>query len=58
VGEIVRFHLRDDLLVNGKIDTRKLRPICRLAGPNYARLGEIVTMRPIAQTPKSAGGAG
>jgi flavin reductase (DIM6/NTAB) family NADH-FMN oxidoreductase RutF len=56
VGEIVRFHVRDGLLVNGKIDTRSLRPICRIAGPNYATLGEIVTMRTIAQASKNAGG--
>jgi flavin reductase (DIM6/NTAB) family NADH-FMN oxidoreductase RutF len=53
VGEVLAFHIRDDLYVNGKIDTSKLRPICRLGGPNYARLGEIVSMQPIAQTAKS-----
>ena len=53
VGEVLTFHLRDGLLANGKIDTRKLDPICRLAGPNYGTLGEIVTMAAIHQTPKS-----
>ncbi len=53
VGEIVAFHIRDGLYVNGKIDTAKLRPICRLGGPNYAKLGEIVSMLPIAQTAKT-----
>lgn len=53
VGEIVAFHVRDGLLVDGKIDTATLQPICRLGGPNYARLGEIVRMQPVAQTPKS-----
>ena len=53
VGEVVAFHVRDDLLVDGKIDTVALQPICRLGGPNYALLGEIVRMKPVAQTPKS-----
>jgi flavin reductase (DIM6/NTAB) family NADH-FMN oxidoreductase RutF len=53
VGEVIAFHIRDGLLVNGKIDTAKLRPICRLGGPNYALLGEIVAMQPIAQTAKT-----
>jgi len=53
VGEIVVFHIRDGLSVNGKIDTAKLRPLCRIGGPNYAGLGEIVSMRPVAQTPKT-----
>lgn len=56
VGEVLRFHLREGLLEGGKVDTRRLRPICRLGGPNYATLGEIVTMRPIAQASKNAGG--
>ena len=53
VGEIVVFHVRDGLLENGKIDTAKLNPICRIGGPRYAKLGEIVTMMPIAQTEKT-----
>lgn len=54
VGEVLMFHLREGLYENGKIDTGKLRPICRIGGPNYAKLGEIVQMRPIGQTPKAA----
>jgi flavin reductase (DIM6/NTAB) family NADH-FMN oxidoreductase RutF len=47
VGEVVAFHIRDDLYRDGKIDTRLLRPICRLGGPNYATLGDIVTLRTV-----------
>lgn len=43
VGEVVVFHIRDDLYDNGKISTARLQPICRVAGPNYATLGPIVT---------------
>jgi flavin reductase (DIM6/NTAB) family NADH-FMN oxidoreductase RutF len=53
VGEVVAFHFRDGLMQGGKIDTKQLDPICRLAGPSYATLGEIVTMRPIAQSVKT-----
>jgi len=53
VGEVVAFHFRDGLMQGGKIDTKVLDPIGRLAGPNYATLGEVVTMRPIAQTVKT-----
>jgi flavin reductase (DIM6/NTAB) family NADH-FMN oxidoreductase RutF len=53
VGEIVAFHVRDGLLTDGKIDTRALAPIARLAGPTYAGLGPVTTMAPIAQTPKT-----
>jgi flavin reductase (DIM6/NTAB) family NADH-FMN oxidoreductase RutF len=53
VGEVVTIHIRDGLVSNGKIDTRALNPIARIAGPTYATLGEIITLAPIAQTPKS-----
>jgi flavin reductase (DIM6/NTAB) family NADH-FMN oxidoreductase RutF len=53
VGEVVAFHFRDGLMQGGKIDTKQLDPLCRLAGPNYATLGDIVTMRPIAQSVKT-----
>ena len=53
VGEVLEFHIRDDLYVSGKIDTARLHPICRIGGPNYAKLGEIVSMQPISQTAKA-----
>ncbi len=53
VGEILLYHVRDGLLIDGKIDTAALRPLCRIGGPNYARLGEIIRMRPVAQTAKT-----
>ncbi len=43
VGEVVCFHIRDELYQSGKVHTAQLRPICRIAGPNYATLGPIVT---------------
>lgn len=53
VGEVKVFHVREGLLHNGKIDTRALDPVCRIGGPNYASLGEIVTLRVMKQTEKS-----
>jgi flavin reductase (DIM6/NTAB) family NADH-FMN oxidoreductase RutF len=53
VGEVLMFHIRDGLLQNGKIETGALDPIARIAGPRYARLGEIVTLKPVFQTSKS-----
>ncbi len=52
VGEVLVFHFRDGLLNNGKIETKELNPVCRLGGPRYATLGDIVTMQPVAQTEK------
>ncbi|CAG9179815.1 MULTISPECIES: flavin reductase family protein [Cupriavidus] len=53
VGEVLVFHLRDGLYRDGKVDTRELNPVCRIGGPNYASLGDIVTLRAVGQTEKS-----
>lgn len=44
IGQVRMFQVADNLLRNGKVDTRELDPIARLGGPNYAVLGEILTM--------------
>lgn len=48
VGEVITFHLRDDLidLETLRVDSTAIEPICRLGGPFYANLGEIIKMRP------------
>lgn len=43
IGQVRMFQVAN-LLRNGKVDTRELNPIARLGGPNYAVLGEILTM--------------
>ncbi|MBN9083601.1 MAG: flavin reductase [Rhizobiales bacterium 62-17] len=52
VGEITLFHIRDGLCTDYKIQTESLRPVCRLGGPNYGLLGQVITQKNIAQTPK------
>ena len=54
-GESKEFHVRDGLVNNGKVETAALDPIARIAGPRYARLGEIVTLNTVFQTSKSPG---
>lgn len=44
IGRVQMFQVADHLIRNGKVDTRELNPIARLGGPNYAVLGEILTM--------------
>lgn len=53
VGQVALAHVRDELYVNGKIDSVSLHPVCRIAGANYATLGEVRQLAPVAQTPKS-----
>lgn len=44
VGRVTRVHVRDGLVVDGKIDTRELSPLSRIAGPRYASVGGITEM--------------
>lgn len=46
IGEVKRFHVRDDLVRDGKIDSFTLNPIARLGGPHYATLGRKITFGP------------
>lgn len=39
IGEVVRFHVADELLENGRIDTGALAPVGRLAGAEFTTLG-------------------
>ncbi len=38
IGEVLTFNVREDLLRNGKIDTALLKPVARLAGPEYTTI--------------------
>jgi flavin reductase (DIM6/NTAB) family NADH-FMN oxidoreductase RutF len=44
IGEVMLFRIDDALYRDGKIDSVGMRPLARLGGPNYARLGDIITM--------------
>ncbi|MBS4201710.1 flavin reductase family protein [Bacillus sp. FJAT-49732] len=41
IGKVIQFHVEDDLYENGRIDARGLAAVSRLAGANYAKIGEI-----------------
>lgn len=55
VGEVKLFHIRDGLFENGRIDTERLRPLARLAGPVYGKLGDIVRVQRSEVPAASAG---
>jgi flavin reductase (DIM6/NTAB) family NADH-FMN oxidoreductase RutF len=46
IGEVVHFYVADHLYENGRIDQAKLRPVARIGGPTYARLGELIHLPP------------
>jgi flavin reductase (DIM6/NTAB) family NADH-FMN oxidoreductase RutF len=40
LGEVVRFHVDDAVIVDGSIDPDKLRPVGRMGGPSYTRTAD------------------
>jgi flavin reductase (DIM6/NTAB) family NADH-FMN oxidoreductase RutF len=44
IGEIVQFHVDESLYFDGKIDTDRLRPVGRMAGTAYCKIGETFSM--------------
>lgn len=41
IGRVVQFHIEDGIYDKGRIDSRGLAAISRLAGQSYAKIGEI-----------------
>lgn len=44
IGEIIRFHIDEGIYEDGRIDPRGLNAVSRLAGTNYAKIGDIFSM--------------
>lgn len=44
IGKVVQFHIDEDIYYNGKIDPSGLAAVSRLAGQDYAKIGEIFTI--------------
>lgn len=41
IGRIVKYHIAEDLYSDGIVNTKKLKPVARLGGKEYAKLGKI-----------------
>jgi flavin reductase (DIM6/NTAB) family NADH-FMN oxidoreductase RutF len=55
IGEVVAFHLSNEIYDGSRVDSVKMRPIARLGGPYYAALGEIFH-KPMLQRPPGGEG--
>ncbi|OYD09589.1 flavin reductase family protein [Paludifilum halophilum] len=44
IGRVVCYHIDDNLYDNGRIDAALFKPVSRLAGSNYAKLGEVFSL--------------
>jgi len=52
IGEVLMFHVDDTIIFDGKIDSKLLEPIGRLAGPRYVKLGDVIEKPRVSVTPK------
>jgi flavin reductase (DIM6/NTAB) family NADH-FMN oxidoreductase RutF len=43
-GRVVRIAVSESVLTDGRVDVRLLRPVARLGGPNWATLGDVLTI--------------
>lgn len=44
IGEIVRFHVDEAIYEDGRIDAKSLNAVSRLAGSDYAKIGDIFSI--------------
>jgi flavin reductase (DIM6/NTAB) family NADH-FMN oxidoreductase RutF len=44
IGRVTAFHVAEELYHEGRIDASKLRPVGRMAGNDYAKLGDTFTL--------------
>ncbi|OGF24893.1 MAG: hypothetical protein A2V63_06440 [Candidatus Eisenbacteria bacterium RBG_19FT_COMBO_70_11] len=60
VGEIVRGHVSDEVLTEGRVDIAKLRPVGRLGGDGYSLVRDVIHLpRPVVDRETGRrGGAG
>ncbi|MFF3099805.1 flavin reductase family protein [Viridibacillus arvi] len=45
IGRVVKIHIEDTLYKDGKIDLANFKPVGRLAGPHYARMSDLFTLK-------------
>lgn len=44
IGEVMGIFIRDDVIIDGKIDERRILPVTRLGYMNYSVLGDVFVM--------------
>lgn len=44
IGKVVQFHIKNEIYENGRIDARGLGAVSRLAGNDYAKIGEVFSI--------------
>ncbi len=57
IGEVVGIHIRDDVIVDGKIDIKRVRPLARLGYTDYTSVTDVFSMKVMGNTAGQIGEA-
>ena len=55
LGEIVRYHIQDEFLMDGKLDQEKFRPVARMGGNFYSRSSDLFELERFKYEGKKGG---
>ena len=44
IGEVVMFHISEKVIENDRISAERVKPVSRLAGSNYSKLGQLFSL--------------
>lgn len=45
IGQVIGIHIAESVIVDGRLDIRRLQPIARPGGRDYARIGPVFSMQ-------------
>jgi flavin reductase (DIM6/NTAB) family NADH-FMN oxidoreductase RutF len=48
IGQVVGVHIRDDVIINGKVDITRIRPLARMGYLDYAVIDQVFEMDVVA----------
>jgi flavin reductase (DIM6/NTAB) family NADH-FMN oxidoreductase RutF len=57
IGQVVGIHIADDVIVDGKIDIKRVRPLARLGYTDYTSVTEVFSMKVMGNTAGQMGEA-
>jgi len=44
IGEVVMFHISEKVIENDRVSAERVKPVSRLAGSNYSKLGQLFSL--------------
>ncbi|MBU9720106.1 MULTISPECIES: flavin reductase family protein [Bacillaceae] len=45
IGRVVHYHIKEDMYVDGKVNPSEMKPVGRLGGAEYSKIGEVFELQ-------------